>query len=350
MTSATRLRLAVTSYYLPSESKIGAGWMSHRLANALVEIGHDVTMFSPAVECEDALYTHRRVPLSGRLRTVRWGWTLRSLDLSSFDALLAQGDDHFVRKDAVPVHLRTMHGTCFDEARFVPSAKEKVRMLFLGLTELVSALRTPGIVGVSKASLRYFPWRHTVIPNGVDLERFHPDEGVGKELRPTILFVGTYARRKRGRLLQETFVDYVLPRVPDAQLWMVCGDAPGGPNIEVLGRVSDEELADRYRRAWVFCLPSIYEGFGVPYIEAMVSGTPVVASPNLGAREVLENGAVGVLAEDRSLGWELVRLLVDGSARAELSAAGLDRRATYDFKNTARQYADLVVASGGGRE
>ncbi|MGD9703402.1 MAG: glycosyltransferase family 4 protein [Acidimicrobiia bacterium] len=338
----TPLRLAVTSYYLPSESKIGAGWMAHRLANALIDLGHDVTMFSPCRAPSDASYRHHLVELSGSMRTFRWGWAIRRLDLSGFDGLLAQGDDHFVRRSAVPAHIRTLHGSCFDELRYIPRLREKARMFLLGVTELAAAVRTPDVVGVSKTALRFFPWRHRVIPNGVDTGRFHPDPSVPKEQRPTVLFVGTFHRRKRGALLHEVFRTHVLPRVPDAQLWMVCDDAPEAPGIEVLGRLSDEELADRYRRAWVFCLPSSYEGFGVPYVEAMVSGTAVVATPNRGAREVLEDGAAGVLAADDHLGAEIVRLLTDTESRQRFEQAGLARRDRYDIHATAQQYVDLV--------
>ncbi len=336
------LRLAVTSYYLPSESKIGAGWMSHRLANALVRLGHDVTMFSPSVRPDDARYAHEQIAVRGPLRTFRWAWAIRQVDLSKFDALLAQGDDHFVRRRAVPAHIRTLHGSCFDEIRHIPGVREKLRMFALGLTELAAAVRTPEVVGVSRTSLRFFPWRHRVIPNGVDTTMFRPNPGVAKEVRPTILFVGTFHRRKRGALLHEVFTSYVRSRVPEARLWMVCDDAPEAPGIEVLGRLTDADLADRYRRAWVFCLPSTYEGFGVPYVEAMVSGTAVVATPNRGAREVLEDGAAGVLAPDEHLGEELVRMLTDADRRARFEQSGLARRDRYDMDAVAQQYVDLV--------
>ena len=47
----------------------------------------------------------------------------------------------------------------------------------------------------------------------------------------------------------------------------------------MLGQVSDAELVDLYRSSWLFCLPSSYEGFGIPYAEAMANGCPVVATP-----------------------------------------------------------------------
>lgn len=336
------MRLAITSYYLPSESKIGVGWVAHRLANELTAMGHAVTVFSPAARPDDAAYEHRLVPVGRPNHTLRWGVAMRDLDLSGFDALLAQGDDHLVRRGSVPAHIRTLHGSCFDEARYVPGLKNRARMVTLGLTELVSALRTPHVVGVSAASLRFFPWLHDVIPNGVDTTRFAPMPETPKEERPTILFVGTYLRRKRGRLLHEAFTDHVLPRVPDAQLWMVCSDAPPAPGVEVLGRLSDDELADRYRRAWVFALPSTYEGFGVPYIEAMASGTAVVATPNRGAREVLDSGRRGALVEPHELGRTLVDLLVDADRRHLLERRGLEARQVFAMRAVAEAYVERV--------
>ncbi len=344
MSADRPLRLAVVCYYLPSESKIGAGWATHRLANALVGLGHDVTMFSPCRRPDDARYHHEQVVIEGRYRTVRWPFLLRQCDFSRFDGLLAAGDDHLIPRRAVPAHVRTMHGTCFDEAIHVTGTKEKVRMFGLGLTELMSAVRVREVVGVSHASLRFFPWRHAVIPNGVDTEVFRPGAPDDKAPDPTILFVGTYKRRKRGKLLMELFADVVRPQVPDARLWMVCDDAPAAPGVEVLGRVSDERLAELYRQAWAFCLPSSYEGFGVPYAEALVSGLPVVASPNRGALEVLEHGACGILADDEHLGAELVRVLTDPALRERLRSLGIERRERYSLRTVAQQYVDLVRA------
>jgi phosphatidyl-myo-inositol alpha-mannosyltransferase len=339
---SSQLQLAVTSYYLPSTSKIGAGWMAHRLANALVEIGHQVTMFSPSPRPEGSKYAHHLVEVNGKFRAFRWGIKVREIDFSRFDGLLAQGDDHFVKRGAAKAHVRTMHGSCFDEARHIKGLRPKTRMFALGCTELISAVRTPEVVGVSKSSLRYFPWRKTVIPNGVDTSIFHPVSPPVKEIDPTILFVGTYNRRKRGRMLQEVFEEYIRPRVPNARLWMVCDDAPEAPGVEVLGRLSDEDLADRYRRAWVFCLPSTYEGFGVPYIEAFLSGTTVVATGNPGAKEVLDGGRIGVLSTDQELGPQIVRQLVDGKQRSHFEQLGIEQRDVYDFLSIARRYAQLV--------
>jgi len=328
----------MSSYYLPSESKIGAGYMAHRLAQVMVDRGHDVTMFSPCRRPDDARYDHVHVELSGSLRTVRWARRIGRLDLQAFDVYHAHGDDHLRAGRPTPAHVRTLHGSCFSEAIHIRGGRERLRMVMLGATEVAATAVADATVAVSRNTRTSFPWVRRVIPNGVDLGRFHP----GPEAdAPTIMFVGTYQQRKRGRLLMEVFERHVRPAVPDARLWMVCSDAPEAPGVEVLGEISDAELAERYRRAWVFCLPSSYEGFGVPYIEAMASGTAVVATPNPGAREVLGEGDFGVITDPERLGDALVALLVDQRRRAGLARRGLARSQQYGWDVVASQYEDL---------
>jgi glycosyltransferase involved in cell wall biosynthesis len=239
------------------------------------------------------------------------------------------------------VHVRTLHGSCFSEAIHIHGARERIVMLALGCTEVAGSLVADRTVAVSKNTRHWYPWVRKVIPNGVDRQLFRPGE---KSATPAVLFVGTYEQRKRGRLLVEAFTRQVLPRVPDAKLWMVCSDAPTStPGVEVLGRITDEELASRYRAAWVFCLPSSYEGFGVPYIEAMASGTAVVATPNAGAKEVLASGQFGVLTRPSSLGTALAELLLDGRRRDRLAATGLARSAEYDWDTICEQYENLYL-------
>ena len=160
---------------------------------------------------------------------------------------------------------------------------------------------------------------------------------------PTILFVGTYGNRKRGKLLMEVFASDVLPRLPEAQLWMVCSDAPAAAGVSVLGRISQAELVDRYQRAWAFCLPSTYEGFGIPYIEAMAAGTAVVASPNVGAVEVTRNRRDGLIASDDKLGETLLRVMTDETLRHRLEQAGLERVKDFDLNKVCEQYEEIYT-------
>jgi glycosyltransferase involved in cell wall biosynthesis len=235
--------------------------------------------------------------------------------------------------------LRTLHGSCFEEALTVRGAKEKVRMVALGFSEVLASLVADTTVVVSPSTRRWVPWVHRVVPNGVDTQRFHPSRASRAD-RPTVLFVGTWHGRKRGSALAAAFCAEVLPAVPDAELLLVTQDAPTnvGPGVRVMGRLSDEALADAYRRAWVFCLPSAYEGFGIPYAEALASGTPVVATPNVGALYVLDNGAAGVIVGLPDVGRTLIELLGNEARRDRMRAAGLARAREFALTSVVDQY------------
>lgn len=330
------------SYYLPSDSKIGVGYQVHELANELVRRGHHVDVISACPPVDDALYGLLRIPLEGSLRTFRFALAIRRLDLSGYDVLHAHGDDYWLWRRRVPVHIRTLHGSCFEEAVHIRGAKERLRMVLLGFSEVLASLVAGTTVVVSPTTRRWTPWVRTVIPNGVDTSRFRPREGV-KAARPTVLFVGTWGGRKRGAALARIFSEEVLPTVPDAELWMVTQDAPAEPGegVRVLGRLDDRALEEAYARAWVFCLPSAYEGFGVPYAEALASGLPVVATPNVGATYVLAGGAAGVLTSLEELGASLRALLVDPEARARIGDAALERSRVFSLGSVVDRYERL---------
>ena len=304
------LRIAMTSYYLPSGSKIGVGYQVHALANGLVDRGHDVTIFSGCPASSGARYRTVQLPAPRRWRTFAFARSIARLDLSAFDVLHAHGDDYWLWRPRVLIHVRTVHGSCFEEARRIPGLREKLRMLALGFSEVLASLVADRTAVVSPQTRRWLPWVTTVIPNGVDDSVFRPDPELRADV-PTILFVGTYGNRKRGRLLMEVFAQEVRPALPDARLVMVCSDAPDAPGVIRTGRIDDAELARWYARAWVFSLPSSYEGFGIPYAEALMSGLPVVATPNPGARYVLDGCTAASLVPEGQLGAALLERLRD---------------------------------------
>ena len=106
--------------------------------------------------------------------------------------------------------------------------------------------------------------------------------------------------------------------------------------VDVRGYVSKRELADLYRGAAALVLPSRYEGFGLPVVEAMASGTPVVAAPDEALREVA--GDAAVFAEARDLAGAVRTALDD---RERLVAAGLERARRFSWEETARRTLDV---------
>ncbi|MGB2651100.1 MAG: glycosyltransferase family 4 protein, partial [Candidatus Omnitrophota bacterium] len=298
--------------------------------------GHKVTVVSQAGPSEDSLYEVVVVPSGSRFRAFGFAWNLRKYDFSKFDVLNAHGDDWFLWGCKRPRHIHTYHGSCFAEMLHIKGPRFKVFFALLALCEYSSCFLPDELVAVSENTRRYIPVVKKVIPDGVDLTVFHPTED--RSAVPALLFVGTMGYRKRGAMLLDLFKSQIRPVVPNAEFWAVCDEKVEGEGIQWFGRAPLEKLADLYRRAWVFCLPSTYEGFGVPYIEAMASGTPVVATPNLGAHEVTENGRYGLLAPDKDLGKTLMKVLTDPELRQKLREAGLKRAQDFSWDKVCAQY------------
>lgn len=313
----------------------------HMLANAYTDLGHDVTLVSPNhVKDPTAKYTLRTIPTNGPGRVLKWSVLLSKYTFDS-DIVHFGGDDHFVRLGSNTSHIRTFHGSCFAEAIAANTVRDKLRMFYLGCTELLAQRSFKICTTVSSHTNNFFPRGNIVVPNGVDLATFVPS--TNKSKHPSILFIGMLDSRKRGRYLLETFASTVRKEFPNAELWIVRDDtAVNVPGVTVFGSVSEEKLIELYQGAWGFCLPSSYEGFGVPYIEAMACGTPVVATPNPGALEVLDDGRYGLIAELENLGSTLVSLLGDDNLRMRLVQSGLERARDYDIHKIAQRYLDLV--------
>ncbi len=337
------MKIAMTSLYLPGGSKIGVGYQVHNMANQMVLRGHEVTVFSQCAAGESPLYELQLVLPRKRLRTLGFAWDLRAVDFSKFDVLHAHGDDWFLWGKNLPRHIHTYHGSCLAEFEHQTILREQIRMLGLAVCETTSTALCNVAVAVSENTRAYVPLVRAVIPNGVDLERFHPSEQ--KSDHPSILFVGTMHGRKRGEFLVQTFRERVLPVLPKAVLWAVCEEPVKGDGVHWFGKVPTEVLSELYRSAWVFCLPSSYEGFGVPYIEAMASGTAVVATPNRGAVEVLRRGTCGLVVADHRLGSALVQVLRNPALRRYLEAAGIRQSRKYGWDQVCAGY-EMLYAGG----
>jgi glycosyltransferase involved in cell wall biosynthesis len=105
-----------------------------------------------------------------------------------------------------------------------------------------------------------------------------------------------------------------------------------------LGRVSEEELEGLYRSATCFVFPSLYEGFGLPVLEAMARGAPVACSGRGALAEVIDAAAVTFDPEQpREIAHAIERLLVDRAERDRLSDAGRANAARFTWAETARR-------------
>ena len=225
------------------------------------------------------------------------------------------------------------------------------------------AVRRPGaFAAISETTARDFAARfpkardrvHVVTPGGDPA--FTPEGPSATRERPYVLAVGTLEPRKNLPRLIEAW-SRVDPAVRgDAELVLAGGRgweseatlaaaAADDGAVRALGFVADEELPALYRGAIALAYPSLYEGFGLPVLEALQSGTPVLTSRASSLPEVAGDAALYVDPEDPAdIAAGLERLLADADLRARLAAAGPARAAHFDWTASARQMLALLEA------
>jgi glycosyltransferase involved in cell wall biosynthesis len=213
------------------------------------------------------------------------------------------------------------------------------------------------------------PGQIRVVPNSYDDRRFRPglEEDV-EDIRITyhlpkayFLFVGSLEPRKNLATLLAAVTEH------DVGLPLVISGAKGWRNedirkriqaasdrVETLGYVSDEDLPALYAGARALIYPSLYEGFGLPLLEAMACGTPVVSTRVSAIPEVV--GEAGILLDDptdaSALAAALKRLAGDDAERARLSAAGLERTKLFSMEKVTGElvkvYREMLAAANSG--
>lgn len=193
----------------------------------------------------------------------------------------------------------------------------------------------------------------SVMPNGVDTEVFRPYPGVTRVPYQLIATASADAPLKGLPILLRA-LSMLAARYPDVSLTLIARPRPGGATdrlidelglrsrIEFATGLTHEQIAQRYAASTVAVVPSIYEGFGLPAIEAMACGVPLVSSDGGALGEVVADGGVLVPAGNApALAGAIAELFDDPARREALSAAALARvRAHFCWHVCAQRLTD----------
>lgn len=252
-----------------------------------------------------------------------------------------------------------------------PAYQAAVRRLCRTLDVAMPVSRATGVELVSRG----MPSEHVkVVPNAVDLGRFEGAAATHTETGPVkiagaprlredaflLVAVGRQVRRKGFTW----FIEDVMPRLPDRVVFWLAGDGPERENIETairranlqsrvrrLGRISEAELIELYRRGQLFIMPNIVvpgdmEGFGIVMLEAGACGLPTLAADLEGIRDVIEEGVNGWFAPtgDADAFVARIQALLDDPAEVHAASERAANYVTTNFRwdQTAARYLEAL--------
>jgi glycosyltransferase involved in cell wall biosynthesis len=274
------------------------------------------------------------IPGNCSRRLLAKGWPLRA-DL--FHGLNQRVDSTGYRRTVSTFHdlfvLSGDYSTAEFREKFARQAREAAER-----SDLIIAV-SRFTAGQVEVLLKVDSARIRVIPHGVRLAPRAPDQAKREQM---ILFVGALQRRKNIIRLVEAFehVDRGWRLVLAGAFGFAAQEAlqrieasPRRSDIQVLGYVQDALLEDLYRRATVFAFPSLDEGFGMPVLDAMARGVPVLASNVSAMPEVCGDAALLVDPMDSAAIAEgLRKLTTDEALRERLVRKGLPRSGEFSWE------------------
>ena len=271
----------------------------------------------------------------------------------------------------------TVHDLSF--LRF-PNAFRRFNRSYLSFITRISTRRAARVIAVSESTrqdvIRFFGVpgeRVVVVPNGV-AETFQPaDPAAVADFRRNkglpehfILFLGTLEPRKNIVRLLEAYALWLHGRPASAKdvPTLVIAGAKGWFYETIFARVNElglaehvifpgfvptEELPWWYRAAELFVYPSLFEGFGLPVLEAMACGTPTITSNASSLPEVAGDAALLIDPEDtEGLAGAMAHVLAEPEVAAKMRAAGLRQAARFSWARTAAQTAAVYRTVLGG--
>ncbi len=353
-----------------------SNYIRHLLANLEMPAGLRLEVFSPKPALAD------RQPTTGwhfagasvkhPLVRIVWEQTILPAWCQALGIRVLHSPAYVAPLALAARSIVTVHDLSFE---LFPAMFNRSNSFYLSRFTRLSLSRADLVIAVSEATKRDIiklysirPERITVIHNGVD-ERFVPAsaevvEGIKRRRglpERFFFYCGTLEPRKNVGGLIRAYAR--LPADLRAAMPLIVAGAAGwhfkpvfhlaeslglADGVRFVGYIGREEQSLWYNAATVFVYPSLYEGFGLPPLEAMACGAPTIVSDRGSLPEVVGSGAIIVDPTNYDgLAAEMSRLAQDAELRRDLSRRGIQQAAGFDWRQTARQverlYADVAT-------
>ena len=320
--------------------------------------------FDPGIE-----WVHTRMPTARPEARILWEQTVGATIARRYRLDLVHAPVNVTPLVTGAERVVTIHDLAF---HLYPEQYPGAKQRYLRLMTRLSVQRAARVIAVSEATrqdvIRLYgarPDKVVTVPNGMsggylplpadEVEAFRARQGLPERF---ILFVGTLQPRKNLETLLRAYA-----QVADVIGWeLVVVGATGwsyapifetarslglAERVRFAGYVAGEELPLWYNAAGMFVYPSLYEGFGLPLLEAMACGTPVIAADTSSLPEVV--GDAGLLVDPRdvdALTQAIHSLAGSETRREELRLRGRQRASAYSWRRTAEEtlavYRDVM--------
>jgi phosphatidyl-myo-inositol alpha-mannosyltransferase len=361
------VRIALTHAFCWPEVRRGAERFIPGLGAALARRGHDVMHFSAAWdhgrEVVDGVTTIKlRRRLEDQYRhEAQFGRRLLPLLLrDSFDAVHSLG-----RHDAVAsiraARIRRARRTVFTDLGLpMPTYWEQEgRREARAVAKVVAGIDVYS--GMSQLAVDHLANEYgrgdgVIVPGGVSLDEFVP--APAREPEPTILFSGAITEPRKGVAVLLQALALVAEQEPGAALWLsgpgdagellAAAPAAAWERTQALGLGEAAAQHERYGRAWVTCLPSMFDSFGMALIESLACGTPIVTTTHGAPPELVTNGVTGEVCrpnDPEDLAGALLRVF-ELSRRAETVRECRASAERFDWDKGLAPLCERIYAGG----
>jgi glycosyltransferase involved in cell wall biosynthesis len=373
------MRIAIDATAIPSQ-RVGAGNYIFNLTRSLAELlpPDELVVFARSEDIRPISNIQLiNTPHSSRIRRILWEQFSLCAQLRDLSIDVLHSPHYTMPLRSECASVVTFHDMTFF---MYPEMYQFYRKFFFRTMIRRSAQRAQAIIAVSESTrrdilrlLKTDPAKVFTVHLGV-APHFRPldDPAALEELwrsyhlpKRFILYVGELEPRKNVPALVQAFKSLVDQSLPHA---LVIVGPKGGMYDRLLrtiaslgltdriiftGYVPEDELPLFYNAAELFAFPSIYEGFGLPVLEAMACGAPVVTSNVSSLPEIV--GDAGILVDPRNvsaLADAMLRVLKGGDLRRDLSRRGRERAALFSWRRTAQEtltvYSSALRRAAGG--